>query len=125
MTSKLVFDATCYHGSVPQSVFPLRFEEESIRRALKEVSEQTGVSMNRLAQEAIAVQLHFATRVLEARMQEAIEDLRGYRGAWSDHEIQAFAHAEADHPDPVEGRMIEETKADPFSSVVRLADTVE
>jgi len=110
---------------VPQSVFPLRFEEDSIRRALKEVSEQTGVSMNRLAQEAIAVQLRFATRVLEARMQETIGDLRGYRGEWSDREIRAFAHAEVEHPDPVEGRMVEETEADPFGSVARFADTVE
>ena len=113
---------------MPQNVFPLRFDEDATRRALKEVADQTGVSMNRLAQDAIAVQMHFATRVLEDRMQHVIEELKGYRGEWSDREIRAFARAEVEHPDPVEGRMVEEEQgpeSDPFGTVVRLADSVE
>jgi len=96
------------------ATFPLRFESEATRQALRDVAEQLGVSMNKLAQDAIAAQLGITIPVLEARLQKSLDALRRYRGAWSDDEIAAFARGEIEHDDPAQGRMAVAHESDPF-----------
>jgi hypothetical protein len=94
--------------------FPLRFEDATTRQALHDLAEQMGVSMNKLAQDAIAAQLGMTGVFLEARMEKTLQALRRYRGTWSDDEIAAFAHSDVEHEDPVRGHMIEVDEPDPF-----------
>jgi hypothetical protein len=96
------------------STFPLRFENETTRKALRDIAEQLGVSMNKLAQDAIAVQLGITASLLEARLEKTLEALRQYQGSWSDNEIAAFAHSEVEHDDPAEGHMVETDAGDPL-----------
>lgn len=110
---------------MPISSFPLRFEEEATRKALHEVSEQTGISMNRLVQDAIAAHLRIATKVLEERFERSLGALSAYRGRWTQDEIAAFAHAEVEYDDPATGRMVEEAQPDPYGVVAAFANTLE
>jgi hypothetical protein len=96
------------------SIFPLRFEDETTRNALRDIAEQLGVSMNRLAQDAIATQLGLTAMLLEARLEKTLRSLREYRGKWSDAEIAAFAHSEVEYEDPVQGHMLETDESDPL-----------
>jgi hypothetical protein len=79
-----------------------------------------GVSMNKLAQDAIAAQLGMTAVFLEARLEKTLHALRQYRGTWSDDEIAAFAHSDVEHEDPAQGHMIEMSasieadESDPF-----------
>ena len=99
-------------GAVP--TFPLRFEDATTRQALHDLAEQMGVSMNKLAQDAIAAQLGLTAVFLEARLEKTLQALRRYRGTWSDEEIAAFAHSDVEHEDPAQGHMIEADASDPF-----------
>jgi hypothetical protein len=99
-------------GDVP--AFPLRFEDATTRQALHDLAEQMGVSMNKLAQDAIAAQLGMTAVFLEARLEKTLHTLRRYRGTWSDAEIAAFARSEVDHEDPAQGHMIVADEGDPF-----------
>ena len=106
------------------TTFPLRFESERTRAALRELAEQLGVSMNRLAQDALAAHLDLATTVIEERLERSLAALRRYRGAWSDQEIAAFARAEARLEDPAEGRARPPGGEDPFGVQRAFADPV-
>jgi len=105
--------------------FPLRFENEITRRALRDISEQLGVSMNKLAQDAIAVQLGITASLLEARLEKTLEVLRQYQGSWSDEEIASFAHSEVEHEDPAEGHMVETDEGDPLGVLRAFAGSRE
>jgi hypothetical protein len=96
------------------STFPLRFENELTRKALRDIAEQLGVSMNKLAQDAIAAHLGITAAILEARLETTLEALREYKGAWSEDEIAAFARSEVEQEDPAQGRAIETSESDPF-----------
>jgi hypothetical protein len=103
----------------------LRFDEEATHVVLREAAEKTGLSMNRLAQDAIAIHLRSVSRVLEERLEKSLEDLRAYRGRWSEKEIAAFARAEVENDDPLRGRMVESGESDPFGVVAAFADPLE
>jgi hypothetical protein len=107
------------------STFPLRFESETTREALHDLAEQMGVSMNRLAQDAIAAQLGMTATILEARLERTLNALSLYRGAWSDEEVSSFARAEVEHDDPAEGRLVARHDRDPFGVLRAFADPVE
>jgi hypothetical protein len=107
------------------AVFPLRFESERTRAALRELAEQLGTSMNRVAQDALVAHLGLATAVVEDRLEGSLAALRRYRGAWSDEEIAAFARAEAGREDPIEGRAVRPVEDDPFGVGRAFADPVE
>jgi hypothetical protein len=107
------------------NTFPLRFESETMREALHDLAEQMGVSMNRLAQDALAAQLGLTATILEARLERTLNALRLYRGAWSDEEVSSFARAEVEHEDPAEGRQVEPRNRDPFGVLRAFADPVE
>jgi hypothetical protein len=94
--------------------FPLRFEDATTRQALHDLAEQMGISMNKLAQDAIAAQLGLTAVFLEARLEKTLQALRRYRGKWSDDEIAAFAHSDVEQDDPAQGHMIETDETDPF-----------
>jgi hypothetical protein len=106
------------------STFPLRFENERTRQALQELAGQLGVSMNRLAQDALAAHLGLATSVLEDRLERSLAQLKSYRGGWSDEEIAAFARAEVGQEDPAEGRHVSSSDEDPFGVLRAFADPV-
>ncbi len=82
--------------------------------ALRDIAEHLGVSMNKLAQDAIAAHLGITAAILEARLETTLAALREYKGAWSEDEIAAFARSEVEYDDPAEGRMIETNESDPF-----------
>src|SRR5258708_35346339 len=82
--------------------------------ALRDIAEHLGVSMNKLAQDAIAAHLGITAAILEARLETTLAALREYKGAWSEDEIAAFARSEVEYDDPAEGRMIETHESDPF-----------
>ena len=102
----------------------MRFESERTRAALHELAEQLGVSMNRLAQNALAAHLDLATSVIEDRLERSLAALRSYRGGWSDEEIATFARAEAGLEDPAEGRARPSEREDPFGVQRAFADPV-
>ena len=110
-------------GKTP-STFPLRFGSERTRAALRALSEQTGVSMNKLAQDAVAAHMGLVSTLLEDRLERTLAALQRYRGAWSDDEIAAFARAEVQHEDPAEGGMVRTQEDDPFGVLRAFADPV-
>jgi predicted RecB family endonuclease len=107
------------------STFPLRFESERTRAALHDLSEEMGVSMNKLAQDAVVAHLDLVTSLLEDRLARTLEALRRYRGTWSDDEIAAFARAEVRHADPAEGASAQARESDPFGVLRAFADPLE
>lgn len=105
--------------------FPLRFESEATRSALHEMSDLLGVSMNKLAQDAILVHLNLVGTVLEGRLERTLALLRQHRGRWSDDEIAEFARSEIEHDDPANGTMVDDATRDPFAGVSALARSLE
>jgi hypothetical protein len=95
------------------STFPLRFDNEQTRQAVRSIAEQCGVSMNKLIQDALAVQLGLTSMVLEARLEKTVEALRSYRASWSDADIVDYAAAEM-LDDPLQARMVEADESDPL-----------
>jgi hypothetical protein len=79
-----------------------------MREALHDLAEHMGVSMIRLAQDAIAAQLGLTTTtIVEARLEQTLAALRAYNGGWSDEEIALFARGEVEREDPAEGCLVE------------------
>ncbi len=98
--------------SIPgRPAFTLRFRNEKTHRALRLTAEMLGISMNELAEAAIAHELEILGADLEQKLTRTAELLRSYRGEGLDEDIEAFARAEAELDDPLRSRLSEETDA--------------
>jgi hypothetical protein len=65
--------------AAPRDVFPLRFKNPSTRAALKHLADQTGTSMNEIAERAIEHEVALQGADLERRLQDALAVVRSYR----------------------------------------------
>ena len=95
----------------PRPAFTLRFRNEKTHRALRLTAEMLGVSMNELAEEAIAHELAILGADLEQKLTRTARLLRSYRGEGLDDDIEAFAQAEVTVDDPLRSRLSEEADA--------------
>ncbi len=91
------------HSSRP--AFTLRFRDEETHRTLRLTAEMLGVSMNELAEAAIAHELAIIGADLEQKLTRTAELLRSYRGEGVDDDVEAFARAEASVDDPLQSRL--------------------
>lgn len=89
------------------SNFPVRFSNPETREHLRVVAEELGISMNRLAEEAIERELAALSLALESEMTAAIERLRSLRSRDIEASLDAWAAAEG--------------QADPIAASMRLA----
>ena len=88
--------------------FTLRLEED-LYEALSSLSSVTKQSMNQLVTEAVSVYVRRRSREVERDLERALERVRRYTRDDPDFEraIAAFAEAEANIDDPLEGRLVE------------------
>jgi len=80
--------------------------EKALHADLKLVSQLSGKSMNRLAEEGIRIEVELLRVELERDLTRTLERLRAYskRDPDSSEAIRAFARAEVENEDPLEGR---------------------
>ena len=64
-----------------RDALPLRFKNARTKAALRELSEQSGLSMTDIAEKAIEHELALLGADLEQRLSEALEAVRAYRPA--------------------------------------------
>ena len=88
-------------------VFTLRFRNEKTHQILRLTAEALGISMNELAEEAIAHELSILGADLEQKLTRTVELLRSYRGEGVNEDIDAFAEAEVTVDDPLRSRLAE------------------
>jgi signal transduction histidine kinase len=88
----------------PRPAFTLRFRDEETHRTLRLTSELLGVSMNELAEQAIAHELAQIGADLEDRLRRTADLLGKYRGGDTEREIDEFARAEVTEDDPLRSR---------------------
>jgi hypothetical protein len=98
-------------SSAQSPAFTLRFRNAETHRALRLTAELLGVSMNELAEAAIAHELAIVGAELEENLTRAAELLKSYRGQGIEKDIEAFAKAEVSMEDPLRSRMIDEDDA--------------
>ena len=75
-----------------RDVFPLRFKHRATREALKNLAEQTGVSMTDIAERAIEHEIVLQGADLERRLTEALSVVRRYQ---PQRDAQAYVAAAA------------------------------
>ena len=85
----------------PRPAFTLRFRDEQTHRTLRLTAELLGVSMNELAEQAIARELAHLGADLEERLLRTADLLREYRAGDLEREIDEIARAEATEEDPL------------------------
>lgn len=98
-------------SSVKTAAFTLRFHNAETHRALRLTAELLGVSMNELAEAAIAHELTILGAELEEKLNRAAELLKSYRGQGIEKDIEAFAEAEVSIEDPLRSRLKDEDDA--------------
>lgn len=76
----------------PRDVFPLRFKNGATRAALKNLAEQTGVSMTEIVERAIEHEIALQGSDLERRLTEALAVVRSYQPG---RDAQAYIAAAA------------------------------
>jgi len=91
-----------------RNAFTLRFSDPRTHRGLKLTAELLGVSMNELAERAIAHELAVVGADLEERLTRTVGLLRSYRGEEIDDDVKRFARAEVTLDDPLRSRMAEQ-----------------
>jgi hypothetical protein len=87
----------------PQA-FNLRFHDDKTHQALRLTANLLGMSMNELAERAIARELAFLGADLEQKLTRTVELLRSYRGEGIEADIEAFARGEVAVDDPLQAR---------------------
>ena len=92
--------------------FKLRIDP-ALHQELKLVSRLTRKSMNQLLVDAIQKELPEVRKNLERDLERTLEQLHAYAERDTDFtgEIEAFAAAEAQYEDPLEGEILEEGEA--------------
>lgn len=89
-------------------VFTLRFRDEETHRTLRLTAELLGVSMNELAEQAIARELARMGADLEERLRRTADRLGRYRAGEIERDIERdiddFAQAEVTESDPLRSR---------------------
>ncbi len=86
--------------------FPLRFKDPETKEMLRLVSDQLGVPMNDLAEDAIRHELVLRGAYLERQLTELVAALKSYKPETDlDAYLDAFASGEADG-DPVQARQL-------------------
>lgn len=95
-------------NSVKPPAFTLRFRNAETHRALRLTAELLGVSMNELAEAAIAHELAILGAELEEKLTRAAALLKSYRGQGIEEDIEAFAEAEVSLADPLRSRLMDE-----------------
>ncbi len=90
-------------GDQRRPAFTLRFSDERVHRSLRLTAELLGMSMNDLAEQAIAHELAVLGADLEERLNRTVELLRTLRST-DDRDIEAFARAEVEVDDPLRSR---------------------
>ena len=84
---------TLIMGTPPsRDVFPLRFKNRATREALRNLAQQTGVSMTDIAERAIEHEITLQGADLERRLAEALVLVRSYR---PQHDAEAYITAVA------------------------------
>lgn len=87
-------------------VFPLRFKDPETKEMLRLVSDQLGVPMNDLAEDAIRHELVLLGAHVERQLSEIVTALKSYNPQRDiDTYLDAFAVGEADG-DPVQARQL-------------------
>lgn len=86
--------------------FTVRFRDRATHRALRLTAELLGVSMNELAERAIARELAVLGVDLEERLTRTAELLRSYRESDLEQAIEDFVRAEVTVEDPLRARMV-------------------
>ncbi len=89
------------------SNFPVRFSNPATREHLRVIAEELGISMNRLAEEAIERELATLSLGLETEMHATIGRLRALRAIDIEASLDAWAAAEG--------------QADPITASLRVA----
>ena len=85
-----------------QRAFTLRFKDPETHRRLHLVAELLGVPMREIAEAAVGRELDRLGADLEQRLEHTLARIRSY-GATErnlERDIDEFARAEAEHPDP-------------------------
>jgi hypothetical protein len=90
-----------------RNAFTLRFSDPRTHRGLKLTAELLGVSMNELAERAIAHELAVVGADLEERLTRTVGLLRSYRGENVADDVTRFARAEVSVEDPLRSQMTE------------------
>lgn len=85
-------------------VFTLRFRDDETHRTLRLTAELLGVSMNELAEQAIARELARMGADLEERLRRTADRLGRYRAGEIERDIDDFVHAEVTESDPLRSR---------------------
>ena len=89
-----------------RSTFPLRFDDDLTRRALRVVAEARHVSMNTLIGEMIARELPREIELVESDLTGTLDALRDYRGKF-EQDWAAFAEAEGEVRDPIRAERVD------------------
>lgn len=92
-----------------RNAFTLRFSDPQTHRGLKLTAELLGMSMNELAERAIAHELAVVGADLEERLTRTVDLLRTYRGENVDADVKRFARAEIFVDDPLRSRRVEQS----------------
>lgn len=91
--------------------------DPAVRRGLVLIRRTTGVTMNKLVNEAVALYVADRVKTIEHDLQAALDRVRQYHAADPAYAAQArpFAAEEAAHArsDPIEGRMVADRSAAP------------
>lgn len=103
--------------------FTLRFRNAETHRALRLTAELLGVSMNELAESAIAHELAILGAELEEKLSRAADLLKSYRGQGLEEDIEAFAQAEVSVEDPL--RALRQVEDDVYGIGALFARPVE
>ena len=86
--------------------FPLRFRDPETKEMLRLVSDQLGVPMNDIAEDAIRHELVLLGAHIERQLTEIVTALKSYNPQTNlDAYLDAFAAGEA-HGDPVQARQL-------------------
>lgn len=86
--------------------FPLRFKDPETKEMLRLVSDQLGVPMNDLAEDAIRHELVLLGADIERQLTEIVTALKSYNPQTDLHAyLDAFAAGEA-HGDPVQAQQL-------------------
>jgi hypothetical protein len=88
--------------------FTLRFRNQRTHQLLGVVSDQLGVSKNRLAEEMLERELEAVALLVAHDLDDTLRKLREYpREERLEEDIKAIAEAEAYAEDPLRARMVE------------------
>ena len=92
----------------------VRFGDNENYRLLRLIAERMGVSMNHLAEDMIARELHVLAEGMEMDLAETIALLRRFRDPGPEHQAAEFASAEVEYDDPLRSHHVATPEGDPY-----------